>query len=428
MRLSSDVESGSSGSLELQHSWTFTHGFYAAMGGFVLDTSPRPIVGDQTRFVLTPTGVQFLMVHAPDLLPDISEASIWDRSKADSLAKALLVWQVFYFCATCLSRHFQGLPLTLLEVSTLAHATCTILTYIVWWKKPLNVLDPTLIQGQRAQELAALMLMMSPSTRVMLAGVFRIPCPREYDFIQPVAEASRTSGTGAQQLNAVTLKPTEALPGTRFAVTTKSAGTWSAYAFGRQSLPWYARTRGPDNSVTLDPGDITRWKLATQAMETYKHGLVDLTSKNINIPRVVRYKGLGSTLCEKQYGFHHIAWWSAATITTMTVYGLPHLYGWNVLFPTLKESELWRAATVTLLTLAPVVVLPCIASHLTKDNKKSFLGQMATWSRHITHVLWPLAYVFASGYLMVESLRQLADLPLEAFYLPSWSVYFPHFS
>jgi len=58
---------------------------------------------------------------------------------------------------SCASRLVQHLPLSLLEVSTAAHAFCTLVTYFVWWSKPLNIPVPTVLRGKEAQEVHALL-------------------------------------------------------------------------------------------------------------------------------------------------------------------------------------------------------------------------------------------------------------------------------
>ena len=118
------------------------------MDGLVFETS-TPIFGPHTRFALTDYGVCFVMEHAPELIPDLSEASILSRGQSDSLGKALLITQLLYFCISCAARCAQSLPLTLLEVSTLAHAICAVATYFVWWKKPFDIAEPTVISGRR---------------------------------------------------------------------------------------------------------------------------------------------------------------------------------------------------------------------------------------------------------------------------------------
>lgn len=76
------------------------------------------------------------MQTAPELLPDMSEHEIADRCKASALAKALLCAQVLSFCGSCVARLQQRLPLSLVEVTTLAHSLCALAAYTLWWAKP----------------------------------------------------------------------------------------------------------------------------------------------------------------------------------------------------------------------------------------------------------------------------------------------------
>ena len=146
------------------------HAFYAVMGGFAfygpfdddnptseepsfqLSTNPRHTVKAPNFDTL-----EYIMEHFPHILTDIPEEYILDQAASSSLSKALLIVQVAWFCTNCASRLFQGLPLSLLEVSTAAHAFCTLLTYFVWWSKPINVAAPTLMREKEAREVYALL-------------------------------------------------------------------------------------------------------------------------------------------------------------------------------------------------------------------------------------------------------------------------------
>jgi hypothetical protein len=133
------------------------------MGGFVIDpqedSSDRFLPPSYGGYVtLTTGGVNFLLEHAPELIPHISEESIMDHSKADRIAKMLQLLQVSWFCISCVSRRAKGLPLSLLEVYTLAHATSMLVVYIIWLKKPLDIKEPTFIRGEFAREMCALIL------------------------------------------------------------------------------------------------------------------------------------------------------------------------------------------------------------------------------------------------------------------------------
>ena len=47
-----------------------------------------------------------------------------------------------WFCIGCINRFAQGLSISLLELSTLGHAFCTLFIYAMWWHKPLDVGEP----------------------------------------------------------------------------------------------------------------------------------------------------------------------------------------------------------------------------------------------------------------------------------------------
>jgi len=147
-----------------EHPFCLAHAFYVTMGGFILDLSGIGEKGStsepstSTRHVLTPAAFTYIMEHFPNIIPDISEDSITDRSESNSLSKALLIVQVGWFCADCISRLIQHLPLSLLEVSTAAHAVCTLLTYWVWWSKPLNIAEGTPMKGNGVQEVYTLLM------------------------------------------------------------------------------------------------------------------------------------------------------------------------------------------------------------------------------------------------------------------------------
>ncbi len=128
------------------------------MGGFAFTLMDLDGTVGQERAKLTPKGIRFLLTYDPRVIPDLSVKSITERSGSTSLGKALLIFQVARFCFNCASRLRKHLPLSLLEVSTLAHGFMTLLCYFVWWFKPLNINEPTWIPmgDERAREALAL--------------------------------------------------------------------------------------------------------------------------------------------------------------------------------------------------------------------------------------------------------------------------------
>ncbi|KAF2495098.1 hypothetical protein BU16DRAFT_509670, partial [Lophium mytilinum] len=129
--------------------WTLVHGFYTRMGGFAMDTSDadQPFLPNSLRrVVLTPVGLRLIARMEPRLIPDISKEDIEDKGKANGLAKFIVCSQALWFCVVCITRIAEGLPISLLELNVSAHAICTLLIYLLWWDKPLDAQEPTLIK------------------------------------------------------------------------------------------------------------------------------------------------------------------------------------------------------------------------------------------------------------------------------------------
>src|SRR5438034_5099238 len=128
-----------------------THGYYAAMGGFAFDTHNEVdnfLPGSCKRLTLTFAGIQLMAkMNRLHLLPDISKDQIEDKSKASGLAKLLICLQAGWFCVGCLVRWIRGLAISLLELNALAHSIMTLVVYVLWWDKPLDVDEPSLMRG-----------------------------------------------------------------------------------------------------------------------------------------------------------------------------------------------------------------------------------------------------------------------------------------
>ncbi|KAK3939976.1 hypothetical protein QBC46DRAFT_354517 [Diplogelasinospora grovesii] len=119
--------------------WGLEHSFYANSGGFVLqtpDTEPFPING---------ASLYYLVSKGYIALPSITREEIWDKSKADVFAKGLAILQGTWIIIQSIARAVQKLPLTPLELFTLAFVVSTTMSYYFWWRKPQHVGVPTVI-------------------------------------------------------------------------------------------------------------------------------------------------------------------------------------------------------------------------------------------------------------------------------------------
>lgn len=75
----------------------------------------------------------------------LREEEIKDRSKGDALSKGLALFQVLWFITQCIGRQIQHLPITTLEIATIAFAVMNIFIWILWWNKPLSINVPICI-------------------------------------------------------------------------------------------------------------------------------------------------------------------------------------------------------------------------------------------------------------------------------------------
>ena len=297
----------------------------------------------------------YIMTYFPDIITDTPEDTILDRAKSSSLGKFILIVQVTRFCISCLSRLARHLPLTLLEVSTAAHAFCTILTYIVWWSKPMNVAVPTILREREAEEVYAL-LKCSDS---------------DYENALAMAGKGGTGGSGGSQGTQVPAKIVLAANALRRLETP-------------QRPPPEPRFRNTDDSM-LVPGNFSN-------KSPYKSFLVPL----------------------------------AAALSPI-VFGPIHFLAWYDTFPTPMEQLLWyvSSAVVTCSGLMGVCLLLFVMMlHQLSDSNRG-LEQLANV---ITVAVVPAIHMLASGFLIVESFRQLAYLDPPSYQVPSWANYWPRTS
>ena len=82
---------------------------------------------------------------------DILEEEIQDKSKGDFLSKAIAIGQTGWFVLQCLARRVEHLPLTDLELVTLAFASLNFVIYAIWWSKPIDVQQPYRISGGKVE-------------------------------------------------------------------------------------------------------------------------------------------------------------------------------------------------------------------------------------------------------------------------------------
>lgn len=145
--------------------WTVVHSFYAGMGGFALDLTDSdlmegpPLISNLQRLHVTPRGA--LLLARCGLLPCITKENTIDKSKTDGPGKLICCGQVAWMLVSAITRVAVGLPVTPLEVNTMAHVVCALTVYLLWWHKPRWVNEPTILRGNWIRPMCAFMYISS---------------------------------------------------------------------------------------------------------------------------------------------------------------------------------------------------------------------------------------------------------------------------
>ena len=117
--------------------------FYAIMGGFAVESTKSFAVTLDMDMLENDATVEKIRYYPI--------AKIDDKDKADYLAKVLACVQACWIVLQCLGRKLNGLPITLLELNTVLHVVNAVVMYGLWWEKPVDVGQPSII-GQSEEE------------------------------------------------------------------------------------------------------------------------------------------------------------------------------------------------------------------------------------------------------------------------------------
>lgn len=118
--------------------WTLRHGFFADMGGFVLDPPdfvPFPVNVNQLHYLVAHGYIDYATIY-------LSLNDINDRNKFDGLSRLISFAQLLWTTVNIIARGAKGLYVTTLEITTIGFVFCCLCTYVVWREKPSGVTEP----------------------------------------------------------------------------------------------------------------------------------------------------------------------------------------------------------------------------------------------------------------------------------------------
>ncbi|KAL8846228.1 MAG: hypothetical protein Q9221_008673 [Calogaya cf. arnoldii] len=461
------------------------YGYFALMGGFVIDVSH--LHNSFSRLTISPKGIAFLAKHGEFVA--IPDSTIRDKSKADTLAKGLVLIQVSWMLLQTISRRIVGYPITLLEIHTLVHVACAIGMYGLWFKKPSDIRDPAWVDISGFEDLVALMLVRNYGFGARFrahdqAGLVPIKSVEHnfangsesaYLHVYPTSENRQAANaspsrfdTGLESILQVAAPDSSSLSTPRvikhdkvnsfdYSLEPSMHGPATCTLRSGEALEcgvgsalsvhnlWGAQEQhqpGGHLQISLTSRDVRRWTLAAQASrrtgeELYrdspKPSMNYFTSYAQSI--FLDPKGLKAGF----YGYFR-AWASGGLTAALTIcmfYGAAHATAWTFLFPTDLERLLWRiacidtiAGVVSLLAFFSVVVFQHEHGH--EQLLKSFLtrepGFMPLVYRLVVVVgvlNFPL-WILSRTYIIVETFISLRHVEMGVYQTVEWTDYIPH--
>jgi hypothetical protein len=437
--------------------WELEHGFLVVMGGMgitIAEGQDQEMLNNGST--ITPFGA--LTLAKVGVLPDFEKERIAGRCKADSLGKMLVCIQALWMVLQTITRKVGGLPITLLELNTLAHVTCAVLMYFIWWKKPQNVDELFKVPVQK--ELA---FFMSPKPAEPWEPWEPESWWRERSLddpkYQPNGLSARTTngfqvvGQVNEEWNSLPLQRKKAVE----TAIRKPDGVLMLYP--GQSLydvAWYLRDVNPIHLTQLD---ITKLFVESKKKNNY-----DIPQLDYNL------QGMGLA---REASNMRITGWEEFSIETLALfsflsvmYGGIHGSSWNAHFPSVVEQMMWRAAVCSVavggFVISALLFMVSLLDNLTKsprENLKSWITRGIQWGWGslriedfgvfffvvllgmvvgvillislliiviVTLSCITLAYLFSRAFLVVESFISIRSLPAGAYNTVSWVGYWPH--
>ncbi|THZ14697.1 hypothetical protein D6C91_07176 [Aureobasidium pullulans] len=451
-----------------RHPWTLTHGFYAAMGGFVIQAKDLGPSYGTGAFVLSEQGIDFLRKAEPESIPNIPESEVLDKSKASTLTKTIVCLQALWFCIQCIARLSQGASISFLELNVLGHCLCAFATYAIWWKKPTDISQPTSLSvsnGLREWVDAVYLFSGRPGALPIFPTVHGM---RSSARVSDMMDSAWTSHD-PQSYGIITNKVLfgdllrSRITGEHCFVKRHRSRLLYVLKLQFHSSFWITYTLSSHDKkrrITLENPDVPQ---VIFDLETTMAGRLERTCKS-------RYRHYGSY--ETSSHRHRIRNWSLSEVSfenavafkeplssitfviVAIVYGGLHLLAWNAPFHTRIEETLWKISGISVASIGPMSIAH--AGSLSVTNKLfnyihfwhiRHWNSPETRSRHPSKVIqflyvskdmvvliiqflgvsYLLFYLFARVYLVIECFIEVAYLPDSAFATPVFTRYIPHF-
>jgi hypothetical protein len=438
------------------HHWTDAHSWFVVMGGIVCEDTAledeRFMPGGRQRIPLDLGAFMSMAREQPHLIPDFSRRYIDDKSKSDWLTKFLTFWQGLYFCIQCIFRLSQHLSITLLELNVFAHVAFALLLLLIWWDKPRDINEPTVITNDEALDICACMLhKFAYRDTCDLVYVDSAHIPQSYECLEinePGWCTTLVQDEGSEQPEYVVVSGSSSYHFLKVRDTywtlRKSPNEvpwpWQEWQDSRHGTVVLDRRRimqlaRVDRSMKARSTTLTRSMPPSNPLESV--GFVRFYDRISNWSASLDIEALGSPTDD----YFSVIWFILIFGFEGAFYGGLHLIAWASPFPSDLQALMWRAACVTTIMTGPLIALMfgyiCVSEWIATSKwwvrfVESFLFtslsiQLCVSTLGISAlVALSLWYLVCRIFFVIECFILLAHIPESALQVPTWSVYIPH--
>lgn len=430
---------GNQHNVVISRHFSMTYCFYVVMGGFTVDLS---FMHDKLKIV-TLSPATLLALGSRGHFFDIESGTIKDKSKADLLAKGLVICQVSWLVIQSIARARAHLSLTILESHTMVHVVCALSMYCFWFKKPKDISDPTRFDSSSCQIVLAELLMRNKKSSVDQFEAKKINASCfPHTVLPPINELSylrlRRSLPLIQDDEFINELPSDSDIQPLGSV---DATKYSTILTTGQFLPCGL---GPGNSggehpvrICLTDKDIVRWNLAAQSIrnsgrikirddQEYKSMGIESQEYDYFIPRQINFSTHFRFRPDQDWDDKRNIFLIMVLCILAGTYGGVHYTTRNFIFPTDHERILWISSCYVMLLGAVLPIVFCLL-----DSIPMVRGLFNLIFSHesvslVSLLLAGIPYVAARIYIVVEAFLSLRHVPIGVYIIPSCINYLPH--
>jgi len=357
--------------------------------------------GNRPIRVLLPHQLETYSLTGNGDFPRISEAEIADKSKGDAISKGVVILQTGWFVTQCIARGVQGLPITELELVTVAFSSLNFVIYLLWWDKPQSVQRGVRVYKKRRTE------------KPMNDGDVEATIGFWVALRDAISDVSAT----------IVRKVREAVRRVREAIRTLYEQLCELVP-PTATLPPVEIVRAPIRAARILVPSVSIFPAMCRAAATIRGP--SLMSGPLRFLRDSMFGGDGVDEVElkKRVDTFYPAQWVSGSekvsiflvATVAFAFGAIHCIGWTFTFPSDTERALWRVAA-SLIMGVPIAIFPL--GELAKEAGKLY-GADDFWVGFI-YVSLSSLYLYSRFALLVLPILSLRLLPPAAFYVVDWT-------